>query len=287
MQMAPWLLPAMRRRYRGADTPVDELRVFDAREVPAPLAAMHGTEDAQIGGARCTWIAPERRQAGVVVFLHGGAYVFGPGPGHWDWLCALCELTGTAGLLVRYARAPEARFPVALDQVVQVCLAQDDPWVLAGDSAGGGLALAAAFRLRDSAARLPAGLALSSPWMDLTMEHPEMRAHQQVDVMLGVDRLAAYAGDYAGAADMRDPHVSPAFGDPRGLPPMLITSGGAELMRWEIRDWARACADAGTTCDLIEVEGAIHDFAMARTLFPEAREVLPAFAEFVAAAVKR
>ena len=114
-----------------------------------------------------------------------------------------------------------------------------------------------------------------------------MRAHQQVDVMLGVDRLAAYAGDYAGAADMRDPHVSPAFGDPRDLPPMLITSGGAELMRWEIRDWARACADAGTTCDLIEVEGAIHDFAMARTLFPEAREVLPAFAEFVAAAVKR
>ena len=101
MQMAPWLLPAMRRRYRGADTPVDELRVFDAREVPAPLAAMHGTQDAQIGEARCTWIAPERRQAGVVVFLHGGAYVFGPGPGHWDWLCALCELTGTAGLLVR------------------------------------------------------------------------------------------------------------------------------------------------------------------------------------------
>ena len=106
-------------------------------------------------------------------------------------------------------------------------------------------------------------------------------------VLFGLVTIVSIVLVLLGAADMRDPHVSPAFGDPRGLPPMLITSGSAELMRWEIRDWARACADAGTTCDLIEVEGAIHDFAMARTLFPEAREVLPAFAEFVAAAVKR
>ena len=61
---------------------------------------------------------------------------------------------------------------------------------------------------------------------------------------------------------------------------MLVTAGGAELMLWEIRDWVAACAVAGTPCELIEVPGAIHDFAMARTLFPEAREVFPRLAAF-------
>ena len=62
---------------------------------------------------------------------------------------------------------------------------------------------------------------------------------------------------------------------------MLMTAGGAELMLWECRDWTQQCDAAGTACQLIEVEGAIHDFAMARTLFPEARAVLPRMAGFM------
>ena len=281
MQMAPWLLPAMRRRYRGAPAPVEDLRVFDARDIPAGLAGGRDEADRHNGGARRTWIAPDRRPMGTIVFLHGGGYVFGPGPGHWEWLCAMCDATGMAGLMVRYARAPEAAYPVALDQVLAVCARMQGDWVLAGDSSGGGLALATAFRLRDSGRPMPRRMVLSSPWLDVTMSHPGLRAHEDRDVMLGTEALARYARSYVGDSDPRDPGISPAFGRPEGLPPMIITVGGAELMLWEIRDWADACAAAGTPCELLEVDGAVHDFAMARTLFPEARQVFPRLADFV------
>lgn len=280
MQMAPWLLPAMRRRYRGSAAPVADLRVFDAREVPPALATVHPCRAATEGGAAAVWVHPERRGQGTLVFLHGGAYVFGPGPGHWEWLCAMCDATGMAGLMLLYDRAPEARFPTALEQVLAACAGMEGEWALAGDSAGGGLAIAAAMRMRDSRAPLPRALVLSSPWLDLSMSHPDLIANTCGDVMLGPERLAEYARDYVGDASPRDPLISPAFGDPAGLPPMLITVGGAELMLFEIRDWAAACAAAGTECEIIEVDGAIHDFAMARTLFPEAREVFPRMAEF-------
>lgn len=280
MQMAPWLLPAMRRRYRGSRAPVSELRVFDARDAPPALASAHPCHAATEGGAAAVWVHPERRARGTVVFLHGGAYVFGPGPGHWEWLCAMSDATGMAGLMLLYDRAPEARFPTALEQVLAACAGMDGEWTLAGDSAGGGLAIAAAMRMRDARAPLPRALVLSSPWLDLSMSHPDLIANTCGDVMLGTERLAEYARDYVGDADPRDPLISPAFGDPTGLPPMLITAGGAELMLFEIRDWVAACTAAGTACELIEVDGAIHDFAMARTLFPEAREVFPRMAEF-------
>jgi acetyl esterase/lipase len=280
MQMAPWLLPSMRRRYRGSRAPIADLRVFDARDAPASLAAAGLVQSTEVAGVPGAWIAPGNRPGGTIVFLHGGGYVFGPGPGHWDWLAALCDATGMAGLMLLYERAPEARYPVALEQVVAACATIEGDWVLAGDSAGGGLALAAAMRMRDAGAPLPRALVLSSPWLDLTLEHPQMLAGQDLDVMLGLDRLRDYAAEYAGAHDRRSPGISPLFGDPSGLPPMLMTAGGAELMLWECRDWTQQCDAAGTPCQLIEVEGAIHDFAMARTLFPEARTVLPRIASF-------
>lgn len=287
MQMAPWLLPSMRRRYRGPAAPVADLRVFDAREMPAPLAAAHPTQAITVGGVPGVLLHPERRERGVMVFLHGGAHVYGPGPGHWEWLCGMGDATGMAGLMLMYDRAPEARYPTSLDQVVAACdaIAGDGitgDRVLAGDSSGGGLAVAAAMRMRDEGRPLPRALVLSSPWLDLTMSNPGLIAARGADVMLGTDRLGEHARAYAGDADLRDPLVSPAFGDPTGLPPMLITAGGAELMCAEIRDWAAACAAVGTPCEVIEVPGAIHDFAMARTLFPEAREVFPRMAAFAA-----
>lgn len=280
MQMAPWLLPSMRRRYRGAAAPVADLRVFDAREMPAALAAAHPAEVVRAGAVPGVLIHPERRPNGVIVFLHGGAHVFGPGPGHWEWLCAMSDATAMAGLLLLYDRAPEARYPVSLEQVLAACADLDGHWVLAGDSSGGGLAVAAAMRMRDDGRPPPRALVLSSPWLDLTMSNPGLAANADADIMLGTERLGEYARAYAGDADLRDPFISPAFGDPAGLPPMIITSGGDELMRAEIRDWGDACAAARTPCEVIEVPGAIHDFAMARTLFPEAREVFPRMAGF-------
>ena len=282
MRRAPELLPGMLRRYKGDPMGWSEMRADDAREAPDAVHAAHTVVDETIAGVECTWIDPGRRANGLIVSLHGGGYVVGPGAAHWGWFSALCQGTGMAGLLIRYSRAPEAIYPKALNEVLSVVRALPDDWHLIGDSAGAGLGVAATSHLRDAGERLPRSLVLSSPWLDITMAHPDEVANAHIDPMLGIASLDRYARAYAGTADRRDPGLSPLYGDPTGLPPMHITVGTAELFLFEIRDWATKCHAAGTACEVVEVDGAIHDFAIMLTLMPEAREALPAQAAFLA-----
>ena len=281
MRRAPELLAPMVDRYAGPPMELDELRAGDAREAPEAVRRAHAeVRDEEIAGVHCTWLDPGLRDQGLLVSLHGGGYWVGPGALHWEWFSTLCRATGRAGLLIRYARAPEATYPLALEQSQAVARTLDGPWWLVGDSAGAALGVALAARLRGTP-HAPRGMVLSSPWMDITMRHPQMLANQHLDVMLGVPALDRYAAGYAGATDRAHPELSPLNLDPAGLPPMLVTVGTAELFLWEIRDWARACAAAGTPCEVIEVEGAIHDFAIMLALLPEAREVLPGQVAFL------
>ena len=281
MQRAPELLPTMVQRYRGEPMHCDDMRIEDAREAPEAIREAHTVVDERIAGVDCTWINPEDRANGLIVSLHGGGYIVGPGAAHWGWFSTLCRETGQAGLLIRYSRAPEATYPTALNEVLGAVRTLDGPWQIIGDSAGGGLALATAFSLRDAGEPLPTAMVLSSPWLDITMAHPEQAANAHIDPMMGIPALDHYARAYAGGTDRRHPHLSPLFGDPTGLPPMLITVGTAELFLFETRDWKAKCDAAGTPCEVIEMEGAIHDFAIMLALMPEAREVLPRQATFL------
>lgn len=284
MRQARELLRGMVDRYAGHPKAPHEMRADDARQVPAGVHEQHhAVRDEHIAGVHCTWLDPHLAGEGVVVSLHGGGYWVGPGPAHWNWFSALCRQSARAGLLIRYSRAPEATYPVAVDEAQAVVRTLTGPWTLVGDSAGGGLGLALAQRLRDAGLPMPRGMVLSSPWLDTTLTHPEMLANQHIDPMMGVEALDAYAAGYAGDADRTHPELSPLFADPAGLPPMLVVAGTHEVFVWEIRDWVAKCRAAGTTCDYIEVEGAVHDFAIMLTLFPEARDVLPAQVEFIRA----
>ena len=283
MLRAPELLPGMVQRYGSEPMPADDMRVEDAREAPDAIRDAHTVVDEHIAGVHCTWVNPGHRSNGLIVSLHGGGYIVGPGAAHWGWFSTLCRETGQAGLLIRYSRAPEATYPTALNEVLGVVRTLDGPWQLVGDSAGGGLGLATAFSLRDTGEAMPTALVLSSPWLDITMAHPEQAANAHIDPMMGIRALDHYAKAYAGETDRTHPHLSPLYGDPTGLPPMLITVGTAELFLFETRDWKAKCDAAGTACEVIEVDGAIHDFAIMLSLMPEAREALPVQAAFLAA----
>jgi monoterpene epsilon-lactone hydrolase len=250
---------------------------------PARVARGHAVEAVDIDGVRAVWLDRDRRAEGTIVYLHGGTYITGPEMEHWHWFSRLCTAAGMAGLLVDYALTPESAYPVALDQVVAVTagLGAGGPWFLAGDSAGGGLALAACYRLRDGSGRLPEAIVLSSPWLDVMTSDPEARAHRRVDPMLSLRGLARGAGPYAAGHDPHDPHISPLFGDPAGLPAMQIHVGTCELFLWENRAWAARCRAAGVACELVEVDGGIHDFAMAVRFIPEARAALTRQARFL------
>jgi len=283
MRRAPELLPGMLQRYRGAPMDWAEMRADDARAAPDAVRDAHTVMDETIAGVHCTWIDPGRRENGVIVSLHGGGYIVGPGPAHWGWFSTLCQRSGMAGLLIRYSRAPEATYPTALNEVLAVVRTLPDPWYLIGDSAGAGLGVAAASHLRDRGEPMPRAMVLSSPWLDITMTHPDEVANAHIDPMLGIAALDRYARAYAGQTDRRDPGLSPLYGDPTGLPPMHVVVGTAELFLFEIRDWKAKCDASGTACEVVEVDGAIHDFAIMLSLMPEAREALPAQAAFLAA----
>lgn len=186
-----------------------------------------------------------------------------------------------AGVLVDYALTPKHAFPVALEQVLGMVKDLKEPWFLAGDSAGGGLALAAAYRLRSGGETLPRAIVLSSPWLDVTMSNPQARLNQSIDSMLSLRGLARGAEPYAAGADPRDPLISPIFGEPSGLPPMQIHVGTRELFLWDCREWQARCRQSGVPCELIEVPGGFHDFPMAVSLIPEARAAVKRQAKFL------
>ena len=272
------------RKPRSARASYERLKADNRPLPPRAVAGRHAVEETSVAGARCVWLDRRLRASGVLVYLHGGAFIRGPVKEMWEWFGRLCQEAGMAGLMVDYALTPEHAHPTALDQTLAVTEAiatEAREWFLAGDSAGGGLAVAACYRLRDEARPLPRALVLVSPWLDLTMSNPQARANERIDSMLSLSSLARGSEPYARGQDPRDPHISPLNGDPAGLPPMLVHAGSRELFVWDIRDWAQKCARAGVRCEHIEVRGGFHDFPMAVAHIPEARTAVARQAEFL------
>jgi len=134
--------------------------------------------------------------------------------------------------------------------------------------------------MRDEGGSCADALVLSSPWVDVTMSNPMIRQHEQEDPVLSVAALEQSAQPYAGLADPRDPFISPLFGDPTGLPPMLVYIGTREIFLWENRQWAQRCYSTGTSCRLVEVPGGFHTVGSV-TMVPEGRKAVQDQASFL------
>ncbi|WP_320669419.1 alpha/beta hydrolase [Patulibacter defluvii] len=273
---------------RGVPTPYEQLQAGDEHEPPRAVRRHHHCTAVEHGGARAVWLDRNHAPEGVLVFLHGGSYVSGPFLDQWQYLSRLCRRTGMAGLLVDYRLAPQHPFPAALEDALAVIdgatrerLLRPGAWSLLGDSAGGGLAVAVASRLRDGAGDPPAALVLCSPWLDLAVADPDARRLARVDAMLTLDGLARHAAAYAGDRPLDDPLLSPLHGDPHGLPPTMIHTGTRELFLPDVRTWERRCREAGVTVVSREQPGGFHGYVTAVASLPEARRAADEQAEFV------
>lgn len=168
---------------------------------------------------------------GTLIYLHGGAYALGSAKGYRGLVAHLATSAGTTALIPDYSRAPEARYPVALEEMVAVYsrLLEDglDPktTVIAGDSAGGGLTLALAMALRDRGFATPAALGLICPWANLAIDIDELRPTLR-DPLILPSMTAEWAPQYAWTADPMSPGISPVYGDLRDLPPIVIHTAG-------------------------------------------------------------
>ncbi len=185
---------------------------------------------AEVPVVRCS---AEQVPRGVVLYLHGGAFIIGSPDTHRGLTGHLARASGCEVVTPDYRLAPEHPFPAALEDaeaVYQGLLAEGiapAQITLAGDSAGGGLCVALAMKLRDGGHPLPACLLLFSPWTDLTQQR---QYAPECEPVLQPDWTAKAARLYAGDESLQHPLISPVFGSLEGLPPMLIQVGSEEVL---------------------------------------------------------
>ena len=216
----------------------------------------------------------------VVLHLHGGGYV-GAMRKHYKQMAGLySEVGGGATVItVDYRVAPEYTFPAALEDALEAyewILDQgysNDQIILAGDSAGGGLAMALVHALKASWRKLPAGIVAMSPWTDVTCSGSSYKDNYEIDPVFGNERSElVFENPYVGDADPRDPRISPLFGDFYGFPPMLIQVGTDEMLLSDSISVAEKAKSAGVKVRLSVYNGMFHVFQMAGTIMEESKQ---------------
>ena len=233
-----------------------------------------------------TRVLPKRglRSGGVLVFLHGGAYVYPLVEGQWGIVEGLIDRTGLPVIIPDYPLAPKHAATDAFDvaqPIIDEVQAEFGRVILFGDSAGGGLAISLAMQRRDAGARQVDGLVLYAPWVDVTMMNPAITDVQRLDKILRVPGLAWAGRAWAGDLDPADPRVSPLYGDLSALPPMLIFQGDADILGPDTIEFARAATRAGVDVRLRVEPGGFHVYVLSVPFIPEAVAALDRSARFV------
>jgi acetyl esterase/lipase len=238
------------------------------RETPPParLTRRHEVSCRTVGGFPCWTVRPQEPSGVAAVYLHGGAYISGISPQHWMLVGRLAD----AGVRVEvplYGLAPQHSYREAYPFVGQVwrelaAEAGTGALVLAGDSAGGGLAAGLAQELVAAATRAPDRLVLLAPWLDLTLSHPEMAEYQRRDPWLVRRGLVEAARVWADGDDPTQPRLSPANGPMAGLPPTWVFVGTRDIGHPDAVAFARSASAAGVPVQLTAVEGAVHVYPL-------------------------
>ncbi|KIK70605.1 hypothetical protein GYMLUDRAFT_32650 [Collybiopsis luxurians FD-317 M1] len=216
----------------------------------------------------------KKKKERVILYIHGGAYYASSSAAQRTISIPLAKYTDARVFALDYRLAPETQFPGPLHDAVSAYfrLVADlhippSSIVVAGDSAGGGLTLALLMYLRDNQYDLPSAAILMSPWVDLTMSCESWDSNESFDVIPmpapddHLNPVALYLGDKM-EEYMTHPYASPLFGDFTGLPPMLIQSGDAEVLRDEITLLAHKASLAGVEIRHELYEDAIHIFQL-------------------------
>jgi acetyl esterase/lipase len=200
-----------------------------------------------VGGVPGWWCRPQDApEKAAILYLHGGAYILGSAKAHRNFVGHIALRAGTAAFVPDYRLAPEHPFPAAVEDARAAYRGLVKQGVvdiaLAGDSAGGGLALVLLSLMvaeaRADSRRHPRGAAVMSPWTDLSLSGASLKTRADADPFLTEEALASAARLYLGQNDPRDLLASPLFGNMAGLPPILLHVGEDEVLLDDARRYA-------------------------------------------------
>ena len=295
MQEVLSLLAERQRAAAAAPAPsVDEQRAsFEPAGEEHPLPGDVVVAAVTARGVPAYWLDPPGvRPDRVLLFLHGGGFRLGSLASDGELASRLGRSAGMRVLFLEYRRAPEHPYPAAIDDVraawrwlVDDQALTPSSLAIAGDSAGGGLAVALLVSLRDAHDPLPSAAVLMSPTVDLTGSGRSMTERVDQDLISTPGLLAELASDYLAGTDPLTPSASPLFASLAGLPPLLIQVGTADLLLSDAERLAASASEAGVDVRLEVGEGLPHVYPlMAET--PEAQEATDRSGAFLRSLVR-
>ena len=269
--------------------PAEARAAFETLLAGLPVAPDIAFTAFRLGGVPALRAAtPAAAGDAALLYLHGGAFVVGSAQGYRGLAAELGRAAGMTVFAIDYALAPESPFPRAVDDAVAAytdLLGQGfapGRIVIAGDSAGGGLTLAALVAIRDRGLPLPAAGLLLSPWTDLACEGASLVTKAAEDPSLKADALRICAGHYLSGADAKTPLASPLHADLAGLPPLMIQVGSAEILLDDAVRTAGAAGAAGVSVTLEIWPEMVHVWQAFAFMLPEGREAIAAAGRFMA-----
>ena len=244
--------------------------------------------EGQLGNVPVEWVANSTAGArGFVLYLHGGGYVTGSPRTHRGLTARIARDARVCVAVPDYRLAPEHAHPAAVDDALAAykgLLDQGIPphkIIIAGDSAGGGLSLALALRIKAAPLPQPAGLVLLSPWTDLTLAGSSMQSPQQKEWLLTKSFIVDAVQHYAAGQDPRQPTVSPLFADLTGLAAMLVQVGTEEVLLDDATRLSQAATGQGVPVTLQIWPKLWHVWQLHGGQMPEADRAIAAIAEFI------
>lgn len=242
----------------------------------------------EIEGVKVDVVEPAQKKTHkIVIYIHGGGFVYESTAGHYELVNRLAVITGATIFTIHYKLAPEYQFPTQIHEVEKVYL-----WLLAqgykakeiifvGDSAGGNIALGTTIFLRDKKKSLPAGIIAISAPTDATFSYPSFMKNKTRDFILTPEKMQFFTGAYRGKESATNPLISPTFANLKGLPKMQLFVSDNELPFDDIVAFSKKLQKYGVECELHVGKNLMHGYPLVARFVPEAQESIKQMAKFI------
>ncbi len=280
-RIVAWSIRHLLRPGLDATRPPESVRLHVERfQKVSRLAKNIVHEEIRLGGRPTSVFRPRGgNPSRAILYLHGGAYVFGSPNTHRSMTSRFALAAGCSVYSLDYRLAPEHPAPAALEDAKSAFAELSrkygaDNIVVAGDSAGGGLSLALGFSLRDAELPQPRGYMLFCPWGDLEMNGESVKRNRNSEPMLTRENVALCAEYYAADMPLSDPFLSPVHGNYEGLNPMYVQAAGKDILLDDGRAIAQAAKQAGVRTKIDVFAEMFHAFQAVAELIPEGQRAL-------------